>query len=396
MRYRLNFIIQVVSYSHSNHLALLHRGAEFFPALVLACDNAQSEIYLETYIFALDETGHQVKAALTRAAVRGVNVHVLVDWLGTGQAAVTALRAELQASGVYFSSFNPWFTRGVARTHRKIVVIDRRLAFLGGLNINDDMLSDDDSHLPLPAPRWDFAVSVSGPLVASIHAEVAALWSSQQVQTLRNRLKILRLRYGQRLKPMFEVEQAALVVRDNLRNRNTIQRALLQALGQAHQSAWLATPYFAPGRKLRKALILAAQRGVSVTLLIGAGQFRMQDAVAQSFYPQLLRAGIKIVEYRRTQLHAKVAVIDEVWATVGSSNFDGLSLFINHEANIIVRDEEFTESLRNYLIEGNCEGVPVDARVVAQFSLSRRLFNGFAYLLYKTVLQAITGGRYTK
>lgn len=388
--------MQVVSYSHSNHLALLHRGVEFFPALVLACDSAHVDIYLETYIFALDETGHHVKAALRRAAARGVNVHVLVDWLGTGHATVQALREEFESAGVRFASFNPWFRRGVARTHRKIVVIDRRLAFLGGLNINDDLLSDDDSHTPLPAPRWDFAVSVSGPLVAAIHAEVKALWARQQPQTLRRRFQALRQMYAAHFEPLRQVAQAAFVVRDNLRNRNTIQRALLSALGHAHRSAWLVTPYFAPGRKLRKALMHAAQRGVSVTLLIGVGQFRMQDAVAQSFYPRLLGAGVKIAEYRRTQLHAKVAVIDDEWATVGSSNFDGLSLFVNHEANIIVRDEGFARSLRDYIAQGVREGVTVGAEQVAQLSWPRRAFNRMAYLLYKVVLQAITAGRYTK
>ncbi len=122
----------------------------------------------------------------------------------------------------------------------------------------------------------------------------------------------------------------------------------------------------------------------------------MQDAVAQSFYPRLLRAGVTIVEYRRTQLHAKVAVIDDVWATVGSSNFDGLSLFVNHEANIIIRDAEFSEALRDYIAQGVREGVMVSAEQVAKFSWLRRLGNRLAYLLYKLVLQALTAGRYTK
>ena len=388
--------MRVVSYSHSNQLALLHRGAEFFPALVLAIDNAHIEIYLETYIFALDETGHHVKAAWRRAAARGVNVHVLVDWLGSGNATSLELQAEFEAAGIRFACFNPWFRRGMARTHRKIVVIDRRVAFLGGLNINDDLRSDDDSRTPLPAPRWDFAVSVTGPLVEAIHEEVRALWSRLQPQSLRRRFQALRQIYTARFEPLQRVEQAAFVVRDNLRNRNTIQRALLGALGHAHRSACLVTPYFAPGRKLRRALVHAAQRGVSVTLLIGVGQFRMQDAVAQSFYPRLLRAGVNIVEYRRTQLHAKVAVIDDDWATVGSSNFDGLSLFVNHEANIIVRDKDFTRSLREYISQGVHEGTPVTAEQVAQFSWPRRVFNRLAYLLYELVLQAITAGRYTK
>jgi len=388
--------MRATSYSHNNRLSLLHRGEEFFPALILAIDSAHSEIYLETYIFSLDATGHHVKAALLRAAARGVNVHVLVDWLGTGEMATLELRKDLEAAGIRFASFNPWFRRGLARLHRKIVVIDRRLAFLGGLNINDDLVSDDNDHVPLPAPRWDFAISISGPLVDSLHVEVAALWARQQPQGLRRRLQNFRQQYATRLKPLQEVAQAALVVRDNLRNRHAIQRAFLQALGHAHHEAWLVTPYFAPGRKLRKALMHAAERGVSVTLLIGVGQFQLQDAVAQSFYPRLLNAGIQIIEYRKTQLHAKVAVIDALWSTVGSSNFDGLSLFVNHEANIIVRDEEFARILHDAIIQGVHEGVPVLLDKVKKYSWTRRVFNRFAYLMYKSIFQIVSAGRYTK
>ena len=388
--------MQVTSYSHNNRLSLLHRGEEFFPALVLAIDSAHSEIYLETYIFSLDVTGHHVIAALMRAAARGVNVHVLVDWLGTGEMATLELRKDLEAAGIRFACFNPWFARGLARLHRKIVVIDRHLAFLGGLNINDDLVSDDLHHEILPAPRWDFAISISGPLVDALHAAVSGLWARQQPQGLRRRLQNLREQYSTRLKPLQEVAQAALVIRDNLRNRHAIQRAFLQALGQAHHEAWLVTPYFAPGRKLRKALMHAAERGVSVTLLIGVGQFRLQDAVAQSFYPRLLNAGVRIIEYRKTQLHAKVAVIDALWSTVGSSNFDGLSLFVNHEANIIVRDEEFASILRDAIGQGVHEGVPVMLEEVKKYSWARRVFNRFAYLIYKSVFQIVSAGRYTK
>ncbi len=389
--------MRAASYSHGNHLTLLHRGEEFFPALIAACDGAQADIYLETYIFALDATGVQVAAALQRAAARGVAVQVLVDWLGTGRYTLMQLQQAFASTGVRFACFNPWFRRGIARMHRKIVVVDRQLAFLGGLNVNDDNLSDDDWATPLPAPRWDFAVGIAGPLVSTIHAEVEKQWQRTQPRPLRTRIATLRESVRER-QPWraVRVQEAALVVRDNLRNRRAIQRALLQALGHARKEALLVTPYFAPGRKMRKALMHAAQRGIDVTLLIGVGQFAMQDAVAQSFYPRLIRAGVKIVEYRRTQLHGKVAVVDGDWATVGSSNFDGLSLFVNHEANIIVRDAEFTVALRDYILRGVAEGVAVTADDVARLSLPRRLWNRFSYGLYRAVLQVLTLGSYTK
>lgn len=388
--------MRAASYSHHNRLTLLHRGAEFFPALIRAIDSATDEIHVETYIFALDPTGLQVMAALRRAAERGVVVQVLTDWLGSSRYR-TALAGEFEAAGIRFAAFNPWFRRGMARMHRKIVVVDRRCAFLGGLNVNDDMISDDGSDLPLPAPRWDFAVAITGPLVDAIHAEVITQWDKLGPRPLRDRIEHLRdtISAPQSLRAM-QVAEAALVVRDNLRNRRTIQRALLQALGRARHSALLVTPYFAPGRKLRKAMMLAAQRGIEITLLIGVGQFAMQDAVAQSFYPRLVRAGVRIVEYRRTQLHGKVAVVDEDWATVGSSNFDGLSLFVNHEANIIVRDAVFAASLRAYILRGVADGVAITLSDVERISFPRRLWNRFAYGLYRAVLQVLTLGSYTR
>ncbi|MEY4368891.1 MAG: hypothetical protein RL564_841 [Pseudomonadota bacterium] len=389
--------MRAASYSHGNQLSLLHRGEQFFPALISACDGASLEIYIETYIFALDPTGVRIKTALSNAAKRGVAVQLVVDWLGTGDDTITQLRAELEPAGVRVGVFNPWFERGITRMHRKIAVIDQRIAFLGGLNINDDLLADDGSALPLPAPRWDFAVGVSGPLVQTIHTEVLAQWQRLGSLPLRTRLQSLRA-YVRSWQPWraVDVAEAALVVRDNLRNRQAIQRALLQALGRARSSALLVTPYFAPGRKLRKAMMHAAQRGVEVVLLIGVGQFVMQDAVAQSFYPRLVRAGVKIVEYRRTQLHGKLAVIDCEWATVGSSNFDGLSLFVNHEANIVVRDMAFAADLQRMIRVAVAEGVVITADDVARLSLPRRLWNRFAYGLYRLVLQALTLGSYTR
>jgi len=389
--------MRVASYSHGNQLSLLHRGEQFFPALIDACESALVEIYLETYIFSLDATGLRVKTALLNAARRGVAVQLIVDWLGTGDDTIEQLRLELEPAGVRVVVFNPWFKRGIVRMHRKIAVIDQRIAFLGGLNINDDLIADDGSAAPLPAARWDFAVTVSGPLVQAIHAEVLAQWERLEPKPLITRLQSIRTYVSNRQAwRAVEVAEAAFVVRDNLRNRQAIQRALLQALGRARSSALLVTPYFAPGRKLRKAMIHAAQRGVEVVLLIGVGQFVMQDAVAQSFYPRLVRAGVTIVEYRHTQLHGKLAVIDGEWATVGSSNFDGLSLFVNHEANIVVRDSAFAKSLQQMIREAVVEGVVITAADVAQLSLPRRVWNRFAYGLYRLVLQVLTLGSYTR
>lgn len=384
--------MRAVTFSADNHITLLHNGAAFFPALIAAIDAASVEIYLETYIFADDATAHMVQQALTRAARRGVTVRVIADWLGSGRRRSSSLQQEFHASGVMYRAFNPWFRRGVARMHRKMCVVDRRIGFVGGLNIIDDMVSDDDLRLPLPAPRWDFAVSISGPLVATIHLELEAQWQRLGEMKLLARLQQFKRSRSRRPGNTHGPALAGLVLRDNLRNRRTIQRAYLQALGHARHSALLSSPYFAPGRKLRRGLEEAARRGVQVTLLLGVGHYRLQDAVSQSYYPKLMKAGVKIVEYRKTALHAKVAVIDEHWATVGSSNFDGLSLLVNQEANVVIRDADFSRALRQQIEIGIADGDTVAAGAFDNLSWQARAWHGTAFFLYRLLMRVITIG----
>lgn len=386
--------MRALKFTGSNDVTLLHGGGEFFPALLDACAAAQSEIYLETYIFAHDPSGDKVKAALGEAAARGVKVHVLSDWTGTGREHSLQLKRELQALGVEHRNFNPWFWRGVARNHRKLCVIDRKVAFIGGINIIDDMFADDDTRALLPHARWDFAVRLTGPLVAEMQAEVEEQWLRVGPMKLRSRMELMRMAKKPKGAADSRAMQAALVVRDNFRNRRTIQKAYLQAIGQAQKSVLIANPYFAPGRKLRIALEQAVSRGLDVTLLLGVGQFRLQDAVAHSFYPKLLEAGVKLVEYRHTQLHAKVAVIDSDWATVGSSNIDGLSLFLNKEANVVIRDVQFAKTLRAKVEQGVAQGVVVDKADYADIPWVKRVWYGVALLIYQTIIRVVTWSKY--
>lgn len=381
-----------VTYVANNDITLLETGQQLFPAMIAAIDAACNDILFETYIFAEDEVARGIEEALIRAAGRGLKVRVLVDWFGTGHRSCRRRAEAFAIAGVHYRVFNPWFKRGIARTHRKITVVDGEVAFVGGININDDMLCDYEPHRPLPAPRWDFAVCVRGPLVAQIHFEAQAQWMRAGRLDLFSRIGLYR---ETRRSPPTEGARpmrAAFVVRDNLRNRRTIQRAYLQAIGQARKSVLLANPYFAPGRKFREALAQAARRGVSVTLLIGVGEFRMQDAVARSFYPKLLAAGIKVVEYRKTQLHAKIAVVDDDWSTVGSSNCDGLSLFLNQEANIVVRNADFARGVRSHIERGIDDGEIVHMEEFEAMGWVRRMRYEMAYLLYKLAMRIFAIG----
>jgi cardiolipin synthase len=383
-----------VNYIPDNDIQLLYCGTEFFPAMLAAIDAAQYDILFETYIFADDQTGEAVLDALILAARRGVVVRMITDWFGTGNTRIKKMNATLEGTGVLHRVFNPWFRRGVTRTHRKICVVDRAIAFVGGININDDMFCDYDHSIALTAPRWDFAVQVRGPLVADIHKEAAAHWSRLGKLGLFRRVSLLKdERVLAKTEAAYPV-MAGFVVRDNIRNRTTIQRAYLHALGRARKSVLLANPYFAPGRKFRHALARAAQRGVDVTLVIGVGEIWLQDAVAHSFYPKLLDAGVKVVEYHKTQLHAKVAVIDDEWATVGSSNVDGLSLFLNQEANVVVKDARFALSLREYIERAVADGVPIQQADFAHVSRVRRIGYEIAFVCYKLIMRIVAVDKY--
>jgi cardiolipin synthase len=189
--------------------------------------------------------------------------------------------------------------------------------------------------------------------------------------------------------------RAALVLRDNLLHRTRIERAYRQAIGEAKQDIIIANAYFLPGSKIRKGLIHAAQRGVRVRLLLqGRYEYFMQYHAARMVYGKLLAAGIEIIEYRVSFLHAKVAVIDGHWATVGSSNLDPLSLLLAREANVVVDDVAFAQNLQARLERAmQEEGTRVDPLDYASRPMVQRLLNRVAYMVMRALL-FINGKRY--
>lgn len=340
-----------------NLITLLQNGDAYFPALEAALDQAVYDIYLETYIFENDHTGRRIAEALRRAALRGVTTHLLID--GFGSSILPKIMLDyLQEAGVMVLKFrpkiSPWTLRRgrLRRLHRKIVVIDRRLAFVGGINIIDD--------LEMPGqdwPRYDYAVSVEGPLVREISAAARRLW--WRVVWLR-RLHIGWRRDKQRLAPQPEAAgdmRATFLIRDNFRHRRDIENAYLQAIEQAKSEIIVANAYFLPGLNFRHALMAAAGRGVRVVLLLqGKIEHRLAHYASRALFGSFLDAGIEIYEYHQSILHAKVAVIDDHWATVGSSNLDPFSLLLALEANIVVDDQSFATALNDSLEKAIKEG----------------------------------------
>jgi cardiolipin synthase len=369
-----------------NRIALLRSGAEFFPRLLAAIAEARTSIHLETYIFELDAVGGRVADALVDAAGRGVAVHLLVDAFGSARA-VPSLRERLGAGGVRFRVFRPglWWRlerRLLRRLHRKIALVDDRVAFVGGINIIDDHHHPGAGGVDI-GPRYDFAVECEGPLIALISFVVRRLWWTVSAG---DRLPgDAPPRYVEPSSPLPENMRAALLLRDNLRHRRTIEHAYLEAIDGAHRDVLLANAYFLPGRRLRRALSEAALRGVRVRLLLqGRIEYRLQHYAQQALYGELLQAGVTIHEYTPSFLHAKVAVVDDVWSTVGSSNIDPYSLLLAREANVAVIDPEFAVRLRGELERAiERESVPIHAPALAQRGWLKRAAYRVAYSLVR-------------
>ena len=331
-----------------NQVTLIQNGEAYFPAIEAAFDRARHQIILETYIYENDATGQRIADALKRAALRGVNVHVLIDGYGSKdlpRSMLDQLRAVGVKTLIYRPKISPWTFRRkrLRRMHRKIAVVDREIAFVGGINIIDDR----DAAGNMPA-RYDYAVAVEGPLADVILLSARRLWSVVawsyfRKGTVRGMAPPASTSAGGHM-------SAAFLVRDNFRHRRDIEAAYMRAIEQAKSEIILAHAYFLPGLDFRHALIHAAGRGVRVVLLLqGKVEYFLQHYASRALYGNLLDAGIEIYEYRRSFLHAKVAVIDGHWATVGSSNIDPFSLLLSREANVVVDDEEFCATLTRSL-----------------------------------------------
>lgn len=377
-----------------HEVVLLEGGREFFPALIDAIGQALAEVSLETYIFGDDSSARAVAAALASAAQRGVEVRLVVDGFGTRRLG-PQVASILAAGGVAIETFRPerrllsLDRRRLRRLHRKLAVIDGRVVFVGGINILDDL--SDLNHGRLDWPRLDFAVRVRGPLVATAQLAVRRLW--WELTLLNRPTRMVRARGRELLGPkpggLCEVTPAGrmhamLVLRDNLRFRRAIEDEYLRAIRAARREVLIANAYFLPGRRMRSALKAAAARGVRVRLLLqGRVEYRLQHWATRAMYEELLRAGIAIVEYRRSFLHAKAAVVDD-WATVGSSNIDPFSLLLAREANVVVEDAGFAEQLRQRIETAIDEGgAAVLAWQHARRRWPTRALHGLAFALLR-------------
>lgn len=348
------------SWRDGNQLRLLENGDQFFPRVSEAIRGAQRSLLLETFILFEDDVGQSLHGDLLAAAQRGVHVEVMVDGYGSPDLSDHFVNS-LTEAGVRFLYYDPrplvlgMRTNVFRRLHRKIVVVDDALAFVGGINFSDEHNTDYG-----PQAKQDYAVEVIGPVVLDIAHYVQQAMGSEQVT---------RRWWGGR-SPRLAVNampgdaQVLFVYRDNDQHRDDIEQHYLDMLRKAKHDVIIANAYFFPGYRLLREMRSAAQRGVRVRLIVqGEPDMPIVKVGAEMLYNYLVDAGVEVYEYCRRPLHGKIAVQDQHWSTVGSSNLDPLSLSLNLEANLMVHDRAFNQTLRENLealLQQDCERVQDD------------------------------------
>ena len=391
-----------------NQIDLLQNGHAFFPALCDAIDAAQSVVHLETYIFNLDSAGLRVMSHLQQACQRGVKVRVVIDGYGSHQHAHEIIQ-RLADMGAQYRVYRPepdglravrFNLRRLRRLHRKVVVVDNQVAFVGGITMLDDYVDVPDDGQG-PRPRFDFAVRLRGPIVDDVIRAQRSLWLRMAwrrrddwalfYQRFIHVAQWMQSRRAQAQPVFAQGRRASLLLRDNLRFRQTIENAYLEALAHASENVLIANAYFFPGRRLRKALEKAARRGVRVRLLLqGRPEYLVQYRASRYMYRKLLDDGVELYEYMASYLHAKVAVMDD-YAMVGSSNLDPFSLLLAREANVYVQDAAFARELAQAIGTEMMD----NSRQVTEQSLQRqgllgRWADAWAYLMLRIGV-ALTG-----
>ncbi len=328
------------AWQKGNNVALLENGDELFPRMLKVIEQARYEILLETFIWFDDPVGQKIKQALIDASQRGVWISVLVDGYGSHYLP-RAFIDQLTEAGIRFYVHDPqpkWLMVRLnifKRMHRKLLVADGRVAFIGGINLAYNQTSDFG-----PDFKQDYAAELQGSIVTTIRE---FLHQAVQEYTTEE-LRFVDIPEASRADQSAGDAVIRFASRDNKNHKTDIEQQFLRRMRAAKNHITIANPYFFPGYRMLRELRQAARRGVKVRLLVqGKLGSPLAKRAARTLYDFLVESGVEVYEYWERQLHGKIAAIDDDWATVGSSNLDPLSLSLNLEANVFVLDSNFND-----------------------------------------------------
>lgn len=357
------------TWREGNRTQLLPGAKHYVPALLDALARAEESVLFEQYLIASGSFANCIISALCDASYRGVQVFVLFDAYGA-KGLDTHDRQRLEQAGVVIREFNPplSFRRGsvFSRDHRKLLLVDSKVAFAGGFCITDEFLGE----------WYDVAVRIEGPVVQDWLSLFIGLWQSQATKATETAPTFEGATYS--LEPWF-IGSSARVIWGRGYRQQAIRLSLLQQIECAQQNICLCTPYFLPTPSLKRTLAAAAKRGVVVQLLV-AGKDHDHPTVLHAgrhHYRFLMNAGVQIYEYSPRFIHAKYAVVDD-WVTIGSCNFDHWSLRWNLEANLEVKDVKFADETRRLFSQDIALSVKIDPTEWASRPYYRKLKEAMA------------------
>jgi len=359
-----------------NKVTLLYDGPQTMAEMTAAISAAKDHINLETYIFDQDELGIRFAELLIARQRAGVQVNVIYDSIGT-IGTPQAFFDKMRDAGIRLLAFNPvnplkpigpWGPNN--RDHRKILVVDGAVAFTGGVNISSTYANSSlfrSKAKPEARIGWrDTHIKIEGPAVAALQWIFLDNWTSQNAPDLPD---------SNFFPPLKEAgNKLVRVLASEPGSNYDIYKAYVLAIQEATQTVHITSAYFVPDAQILQALKAAAQRGVEVKIVLpGVTDSGLLLYAAQSFYNEMLASGIKIYQLQIAVLHAKTAVIDNVWATVGSTNIDTRSFLHNHEINVVVFGEEFGYAMENAFAEDLRDSVEITQEKWAQRPLSDRI-----------------------
>jgi cardiolipin synthase A/B len=330
---------------YGNRVNLLVDAKEAYPKMLEAVDRAERTVLLDSYIFNDDAAGEMFKAALVRAAKRGVRVYLIVDAVGT-LSVPEEFFDDMRRAGVHvlhYRSWAPWRRSfGILRrNHRKMLVADGRVGLAGGINIGAEWLDASEGGL-----GWhDIHVRVEGPAVRELSKLAMSTWHGHGNIMLDPKVFLPKT-------PVCGSEYVHIIGSKERKKRKVIRQSYLKAIRQAKSYIYIANAYFLPDRGFRRALRNAVRRGVDVRVMVPEnGDILSVQFAVQALFGRLMRAGVRLFLWQDAVLHAKTAVIDGQWATVGSFNIDRRSWTMNLEVNVNVVGPRISNRLREVFLK---------------------------------------------
>jgi cardiolipin synthase A/B len=366
-------------YNQAEEIRLVHSGKDYFDTLDNIILSAKNTLHFQTYIFEEDETGMHVAESLKQAAKRGVNVFLVIDAFGSSSLS-NAFIIDMKKAGVHFRFFGPLFSLNTInlgrRMHHKVVVADKYVALIAGINISNKYKGIENERAWL-----DYGILVKGAICEQVDKICSQILNKEfEHQNMSNAVSLDNDAYIQ------------FRQNDRLRGKNQISRSYIHRIRNAKNSIIIVSSYFLPGTRIKHALIRAAKKGVSVNIILsGIADVPILGMATNYLYASLLKNGITIYEWQKSVLHGKIALIDDQWATVGSFNINHLSALSSIELNVDVMSESFSSDLKKHLnevITTGCKKINYQD-YVKQNTRYQRMRNAIAYFIIRTFMKLI-------